>query len=260
MWKNCWEKIGDTMNEMKIGIQLYTIREPLQQDFKGVMRDLAELGCDGVEFAFYFGGLEPEELAAFMQEVGIVTCGMHVHAKDFDQPDNRTFDYARALGCRYVTISHGGPFRETLPAAIQVCAKAGREAASQGFTFTYHNHAAEFELIDGEYALDRLFQQTDPIQVQAELDVYWIAKGGEDPVKYINKYADRLPQIHMKDMDRETGVFTELGQGCIDLQAVVDAARKTVCQWLIYEQDVCQKPQFESAKISLEYLRKINQR
>ena len=50
---------------MKIGIQLYTIREPLKQDFKGVMRDLARLGCDGVEFAFYFGDMEPDELAAF---------------------------------------------------------------------------------------------------------------------------------------------------------------------------------------------------
>lgn len=245
------------MQDMKIGIQLYTIREPLKQDFKGVMRDLARLGCDGVEFAFYFGDMEPDELAAFLKETGISTCGMHVNAKEFDNPANQTFDYARALGCKYVTISHGGPFRDTLEDTIRICAKAGKEAAAQGLTFTYHNHAAEFEKINGEYALDILFQRTDPVQVQAELDVYWIVKGGECPVRYIKKYAQRLPQIHMKDMAKDEEIFTELGQGRIDLPAVVAAARGTVCQWLIYEQDVCQRPQFESAKISLEYLRRI---
>ena len=82
-------------------------------------------------------------------------------------------------------------------------------------------------------------------------------KGGECPVRYIRKYADRLPQIHMKDMDREDGSFTELGTGTVDLPGCVEAARDTICEWLIYEQDVCKRPQFESAKISLEYLKKL---
>ena len=61
----------------------------------------------------------------------------------------------------------------------------------------------------------------------------------------------------MKDMAKGEEIFTELGQGRIDLSAIVAAARDTTCQWLIYEQDVCQRPQFESAKISLEHLRRI---
>ncbi len=242
---------------MKIGIQLYTIREPLQQDFKGVLRELVKLGCDGAEFAFNFGGMEPEELAAFTREIGLKACGMHVLAKDFDDPANKTFDYAKALGCKYVTISRCGKFGEILDDVVEQCARVGKAAAARGLQFTYHNHAAEFEKIGGEAALDVLFNRTDARQVQAELDIYWVVKGGECPVRYIQKYANRLPQLHMKDMDREDGSFTELGNGMIDLAACVEAAKSTICEWLIYEQDVCKRPQFESAKISIEYLRKL---
>ncbi len=182
---------------------------------------------------------------------------MHVNAADFDDPNNKTFDYARALGCRYVTISRGGVFSEILDDVVTQCAAIGKAAAGRGLQFTYHNHAAEFEKIDGKAALDLIFERTDARQVQMELDVYWTAKGGESPVEYIKRYANRLPQLHLKDMDREDGSFTELGNGCIDLAACVEAARGTICEWLIYEQDVCKRPQFESAKSSIEYLNKL---
>ncbi len=245
------------MKDMKIGIQLYTIREPLQQDFKGVLKELVKLGCDGAEFAFNFGGMEPDELAAFTKEIGLKTCGMHVSANDFDDPNNKVFDYAKALGCKYVTISRGGKFSEIIDDVVAQCAAVGKAAAARGLQFTYHNHAAEFEKIGGEYAQDIIFNRTDAKQVQAELDVYWVTKGGECPVRYIKKYANRLPQVHMKDMDKEDGSFTELGNGKIDLAACVEAARDTICEWLIYEQDVCKRPQFESAAISIAHLKKL---
>ncbi len=245
------------MKNMKVGIQLYTIREPLAQDFKGVLRDLVKLGCDGVEFAFNYGNMEPDELAAYMKEIGLHTCGMHIGAQSFDDPNNKNYAYAKALGCKYLTFSFGGPFSKNLPEVVRLAKIAGEGAAKNGLTFTYHNHAAEFEKIDGVYAIDKIFEATDPKKVQSELDVYWVKKGGEDPVKYIRKYAKRLPQIHMKDMDPDDGGFTELGRGTVDLKACVDAAVGTACKWLIYEEDTCHFDQFESAKISLEYLRKI---
>ena len=64
------------MKEYLTGIQLYSIREALKQDFKGVCRELVKLGCDGVEPAFYFGDMEPEELAAFFKEIGMKVCGI----------------------------------------------------------------------------------------------------------------------------------------------------------------------------------------
>lgn len=242
---------------MKIGIQLYTVRESLKQDFKGVLKELARLGCDGVEFVSDFGGMEPDELAAFVNEIGLTACGMHVSPAYFSDPGNKAFDYANALGCRYITISRSGRFSEIIDDVVAQCSEIGRAAARRNLQFTYHNHAAEFEKIGDEYALDIIFNRTDARQVQAELDVYWVAKGGECPVRYIRKYAERLPQLHMKDMDREDGSFTELGNGGLDLAACVAAARDTICEWLIYEQDVCKRPQFESARISIEHLNKL---
>ncbi|MBQ6472112.1 MAG: TIM barrel protein, partial [Victivallales bacterium] len=161
---------------------------------------------------------------------------------------------------RYVTFSHGGDFTQIAPEVLGLCRQAGKTSAQHGFQFTYHNHAAEFAPYEGRPALDYLYENTNPSQVMAELDVYWIAKGGEDPVKYIERYASRLPQLHLKDMDRADGSFTELGQGCIDLAACIDAAKKSICQWVIYEQDVCKRDPFESAAMSLEHLNRLLKR
>lgn len=251
-------KKEEKMKKWKTAIQMYTLREALEQDFKGVCRELVKLGCDGAEFVAIFGGMAPDELAAFLKEIGLKACGLHLSCEDLTSNKiPRSFEYAKALDIHYLTFSYGGDFTKVTPEVTALCAKAGGTAARNGFQFTYHNHAAEFADFEGMHALDYIYSHTDPHQVMAELDVYWIAKGGEDPVKYIRKYASRLPQLHLKDMDREDGSFTELGNGCIDLEACVKAAEETNCQWLIYEQDICKRPVFESAAISLAYLNKI---
>lgn len=246
------------MKNLKTGIQMYTIREALKQDFKGVCRELVKLGCDGAEFVS-FGDMEPKELAAFLKEIGLNACGIHLSAKHFetDETDPSVFAYAKALETRYVTFSFGGDFTQVTPDVVRLCRNAGEAAGKNGLIFTYHNHAAEFAVYSGLHALDFIYANTDPARVMAELDVYWVAKGGEDPVKYIRTYAQRTPQIHLKDMDRSDGSFTELGQGCIDLESCVRAAREGICEWLIYEQDICRRSPFESAVMSLEYLNRI---
>jgi sugar phosphate isomerase/epimerase len=84
-----------------------------------------------------------------------------------------------------------------------------------------------------------------------------VTRGGEDPVNYIRRYAKRLPQLHLKDMDAADGSFTELGNGKIDLAACVCAAKDSICEWVIYEQDVCKRPAFESAVISINHIKKL---
>ncbi len=245
------------MKDFKVGIQLYTVREPLKEDFKGVLRELVKLGCDGAEFAFNFGGMAPDELAAFTREIKLNACGMHVSLAQLTDPASDVFAYAKALGCKYLTISHGGPFDEKLDEVVGICNQAGKAAADNNVQFTYHNHAKEFVKVGGECAMDLMFKRTDPKQVMFELDVYWVTKGEQDPLAYIKKFGSRLPQLHMKDMDPEDGSFTELGNGKIDLGACIAAADSTICEWLIYEQDVCKRPQFESAKISIAHLNKL---
>jgi len=128
---------------------------------------------------------------------------------------------------------------------------------AQGFTFTYHNHAQELALIDGEHALDLLYAATDPALVQAELDTFWIAKGGAEVVPYIRKHAGRAPEIHAKDMDAETGSFTEVGNGVLDWPAIFAAAREGGAEWVIVEQDACPGNSLDSARMSIENLKRM---
>ncbi|MGE4564336.1 MAG: sugar phosphate isomerase/epimerase family protein, partial [Victivallaceae bacterium] len=86
---------------------------------------------------------------------------------------------------------------------------------------------------------------------------YWVKKGGGDPVSYLSKYASRLPLIHLKDMDKSDGSFTEIGTGSIDLSGILEVARTSVADWVIYEQDICKRPPLESAKISMDNILKI---
>ena len=246
-----------TKDDFKIGIQMYTIREALWQDFRGVCRELAKLGCNGVELAFYFGGMEPEELAAFFRETGLRACGMHVYEKELHDPASKMWEYARALKVPYLSLSMRGDFSECGDACIQMCRKAGSDAVANGTVFSYHNHDGEFfPLLDGSIPYDRIMAQCDSALVKCEQDIYWIAKAKLNPVDYIRKYSQRLVQLHMKDMDAEGG-FTELGKGTIDLPRCLEAVAETPCRWLIYEQDVCKKDCFESAVESIGYLKTL---
>jgi sugar phosphate isomerase/epimerase len=239
-----------------VGIQLYTVREDSQKDFAGTLKALADMGYDGVEFAWNYGGMSPLELADFLQDVGLRACGLHAPKDQVAVGDSEAYAYARGVGCPYISTSLLNDVATDWPAAIALVQEAGRVAAQHGMQFSYHNHAQEFETIDGQYALDMLYAQTDPAQVMAELDTHWIAKGGEDPAAYVRKYAGRVPQLHLKDIG-PNGKFVEIGEGVLDLEGVLAAAREAGSKWIIYEQDRCDRPPLESARISITNLRKV---
>ena len=85
---------------------------------------------------------------------------------------------------------------------------------------------------------------------------YWLLLFTNFGELRIRKYADRLVQLHLKDMDAD-GAFEELGKGTMDLKGCIKAAETTPCNWLIYEQDVCKRPPFECAVASIAHLKKL---
>lgn len=99
----------------------------------------------------------------------------------------------------------------------------------------YHNHDHEFSRVDGEYAIDRLLEALP--RLGFEVDVGWVAVGGEDPVAYIDRYADRIEMVHLKDMAVDAREFREIGHGTVDLHGCAAAARDADAEWLIYEHD-----------------------
>lgn len=244
------------MKDIPVGIQLYTVRDLLKTDFKGTVKAIAEMGYKGVEFAGQYGDMGHAELAAFLKELGLKCCGMHVGLNDIADAKSDVYARAKALGCPFVTTSLAGQVEKDWRGTIKAVAAAAEVARQQGVIFTYHNHAQEFAKIDGEYALDLLYKETNPRFVQGELDTFWIKKGGPDPVPYIRQYKGRVPQVHLKDMDPADQSFTEVGNGLMDLPGIFAVAREVGTRWVIVEQDTCKRPSIESAGISIANLKK----
>ena len=241
------------MIEPKIGIQLYSVREALAEDFKGTLIKLSELGFRGVEFAFNYGGIAPAELAEFLKGKNLQAIGIYENLDNICNPGAEVYAQAAALGCKHLTFGFSlAQLEEDFGKCLDTCRKAFEVAASKGLTICYHAHAHEFKKFNGEYYLDILLREIPGMAFEA--DTCWIQLGGEDVVGYMKKYADRIPLLHVKDVTAD-GKITELGNGVIDFKAVADFAKANDIPWLSYEQDISDKPGLNSATISIKHLK-----
>jgi sugar phosphate isomerase/epimerase len=248
------------MRRMGIGLQLYTLRDETAADFAGTLRKVAELGYEGVEFAGY-GGLSADELKGLLQETGLQAIGAHVSLHDLRDNLQEQIDYLKAIGAKYIICPYVMPEErqtaEDWQQIIAICKGAAEEATKQGLVFCYHNHDFEFHAkLDGEFVFDAIYSAA-PKSIQVEMDVCWVQFAGQDPLAYIHKYTGRLPLLHMKDFrkgDNNEMITLELGQGEVQLPGVIAAASGAGVEWLIVEQDVCQKPAIESVANSLDWV------
>lgn len=269
------------MRKMGIGLQLFTLRDETAADFAGTLRQVAELGYEGVEFAGY-GGLSADELKALLQELELKAIGSHVSLQSLRENLEGEIDYLKTIGGQYLICPYiGEDDRTTADDWKRIFAffeEVGAEVKKQGLTFAYHNHSFEFELeIDGEFVFDAMYAQTSPDSVQVEMDVCWVKFAGQDPLTYIAKYAGRLPLLHLKDFSRDKDLIEafneklaqqfghnkfniqmatlELGQGEVPLTDVIASASDAGVQWLVVEQDVCQIPPLQSVANSMNWVK-----
>ena len=248
------------MPTIPVALQLYTVRDQLAIDFKGTVRKVAQMGYAGVELAGT-GGLDVSEMRDLLSETGLQPAGSHVGLDVFESDLDGTISYNLAIGNPYVGVpALSGELRN--PAGFHDAARRmnaiAKEVTAAGLTFYYHNHAFEFEVIDGVRGIDILYGETDPELVKLEIDVYWVAFAGEDPATLIRAHPGRFPLIHLKDMvgRGEDRTFAEIGEGTLDFGPIFAAGEEGGAAWYIVEQDTCQRPSLESARISIDNLRK----
>lgn len=243
---------------MKFGVQLYNFRKELGEDFRGALKEISKLGFAGVEFAVNYGEIAPDELAAYMKELGLECAGTMFRRDDLLDPASSVYEYALKLKSPAVTISAFCDFSREWEGVADVCRKIGDNAAARGTVFSYHNHWAEFADANGMSAMDRILAATDPKKVLMEPDVCWLTRGGVKPAEFLRRHGARIRQVHMKDSRKLDVVeqLTELGNGVVDLEGAFRAASEIGVQWLIYEQDVSADP-FRSAEASLQFLKKL---
>lgn len=240
---------------------MYTLREESEKDFAGTLKRVAELGYDGVEFAGY-GGLTVNEVKVLLDEFGLRATASHVPLEELENNLYQVIEEQKILESRYVVCPYLQPERRSIEdykALISFLDRAGELCRREGITLCYHNHDFELErLSNGRSILEAIFVKTSANNVKAELDVYWLAKAGENPVEWMNRYKNRTPLIHLKDMTTDDEqFFAELGTGCVDIEAVLKIGEESGVHWWIVEQDFSRRTPFESIEISINYLKSV---
>lgn len=225
---------------MKIALQLYTLREQANDDFVGMLNEVAEAGYDAVEFAGY-GGLSAPALRQVIDGLGLRAVSSHVGFRRFEEEQDAVIDECNALGCDY-TIVPGIPKELREPDSIPSLAERfnawGAASRAAGLRFGYHNHGWELAPLDGSTMLDLLAGQTDAALVDLQIDVYWALVAGADPVDLLRQYAGRIPTLHAKELaPGAEQKDTTVGDGVTPWAEVMAAARDGGTAWLIVEQE-----------------------
>jgi len=246
------------MNTTSVALQLYTVRDETAKDFVGTLRRVAILGYQGVEFVGY-GSLSAHEMKALLAETGIRAVSTHMRLEALELDISKEIVYCQEIGCTFLVLPWLAPQQRTLETFRQLAPRLnafGEQCQKAGITFCYHNHDFEFVQHDGEMFMDVLLAQTDPTLVKLECDVYWMAYVGVNPSSFLRQHAGRVPLVHLKDMTPER-TFTEVGDGTLDIASIIEVARASGTQEFIVENDAPVMPSLESARRSLENIRKF---
>ncbi len=258
------QKTG-TAAKKDIYIQLYSVRNDIGKDFTGTIQKLGNIGFTGIEAASYnsgkFYGLTPTEFKAAIENAGMKVLSSHTGgnlAKNIDETnwqevwkwwDQAIADH-KAAGMKYI-VKPSMPVPKTLADLKKYCDyynQIGEKCNKAGLKFGYHNHAFEFQKIDGQVMYDYMIQNTDPSKVFFQMDVYWVVEGKHDPVAYFNKYPGRFTILHIKDEK-------ELGEsGKINFDNIFQNIKNSGMKYIMVEVEKYNHPPLQSVEMSYNYL------
>ncbi|QJX48095.1 sugar phosphate isomerase/epimerase [Hymenobacter taeanensis] len=260
-----------------IGLQLYTVREAMQQDPAGTLARIAKLGYTSVEGATYTGsqkfyGMDPTSFTKLLKQHGLIMPSSHYRLgeeQDKGQPvlgtmlhgwDKAVDDAAQAgvkyMVCAYLSEAERGNLDHYKYVADQLN-KAGERSKKAGIQLCYHNHDFEFMAQNGQMPFDLLLNNTSKDLVKMELDLYWATKAGQDPVALFKKHPGRFPLWHVKDMDNTAKKnFTEVGNGVIDFKRIFAQANTAGMKYFFVEQDQTPGSPFDSIQKSIAHIKR----
>lgn len=247
----------------QVAIQLYTLRDHCKtaSDLAATLRKVREIGYPAIQVSG-IGPIPVEEIVSIANGEGLKIVATHEPAQQILDEPQKVVDRLQKLGVKYTAYPFPAGVNFTQSGAASALANrldtAGAVLAEAGQVLCYHNHHQEFYRIDGRTVLEILFAETDPANLQGELDTYWVHYGGADPVAWCKKLPNRLPLLHLKDYKVEVDGkvnFSEIGQGNLDFPAIIAAAEASGTEWFIVEQDTTPGDPFDSIRISFDYIK-----
>ena len=267
---------------LPVALQLYSVREEIQEDLPGTLKKVKEMGYTGVELAGLYT-YTAEEFKAELDKVGLIAVSAHVPLQKMREDMDTVIRDYKIIGCKYMVVPYlpaeDRNTDEAFVKAVEDIRVACQKATDAGFIMLYHNHDFEFEKIGDQYRLDYLYENIPASLLQTQLDLCWVKVGGENPAEYLRKYAKRAPLVHFKDfvgqksesMYELIGIKTEqkntdgafelrpVGYGCQDWYSNIKAVEESIAEWVIVEQDKpnMEKTPIESAEMSRNYLKTL---
>lgn len=261
------------MTKNKLAVQLFTLRDHLKTaaDFKSSMERIAQMGYPAVQLSAVgamngeHAELDAKGAKAILDENNIKCIATHRSWDQLSQDTEKEIEFHKTLGCDFTAI--GGipaPYKEEgadgyrrwIADAEPVIAKL----KAGGVRFGYHNHAFELERVDYQNGeprtlLDLIIDCGNP-DMLLELDLYWLAHGGANPQRIVEKCAGRMPVIHIKDkeMNGNEPIMAPIGEGNMDWANLIPACVESGVEWIAIEQDKCYRDAFDCLKSSYDYL------
>jgi sugar phosphate isomerase/epimerase len=223
----------------KMGLQLFTIRDAMAKDPVASLRTVAELGYEDLETYGYDGeqgtyyGYKASDFKQLLNDLQLTASSGHYgfspyldkSADELKRFTDQCIEGAHALDKRYITWPWLAPDQRTLDKFKLLAQKLnviGEQVSEAGLGFAYHNHDFEFTDHGGTTGYDIILQETDPSLVKLQMDLYWVAHSSKrSPKELVEDQQGRYVMWHIKDMDRVTRDYTELGNGSIDYPKIL---------------------------------------
>jgi sugar phosphate isomerase/epimerase len=255
-------------DKKNIGLQLYSLRDVIFKDPKGILKKVADFGYTEMEtFGYKDGmlfGMSNADFGAYTKSIGLKVTSGH-YGIDIVQGANweKAISDAKAIGQEYMIMPY--LMENDRPTKVdgykKLCAslnKAGELCNKQGIRFGYHNHAFEFDIVEEQIPYDIMLNELDPKLVMMEMDLYWMYNAKQDPFKYFEKYPGRFELWHVKDMNKEDrNKNADVGTGTIDFKALFAKAKQSGLKHFFIEQESYPESPIKSIEACAINIRKI---
>jgi sugar phosphate isomerase/epimerase len=250
-----------------LGVQLYTVRQDAAHSLPAILESIHKIGYTEVETYWDIYDHPAAELRRMITDHGLIAPSGHFN---YDGLESK-IDYAKALGVEYLICP-------MLPENMWFTLDGYKRAADQfnlwgerirnaGMQFGFHNHNYEFRRFGATTGFETMMERCDPSLVCIEMDCYWIAQAGGDPLQMFHQYGNRIKLLHLKDRkpgfpttqvkDAAAEHFTEVGAGTIHWSDIFAAAQRNGVKHFFVERDSGDLPGMESLRISFENLQKL---
>jgi sugar phosphate isomerase/epimerase len=250
-----------------IGLEMYTVRDLFAKDPARTLKQVAAMGYKEVECKPI---VEPAVLNPELRAVGLASpSGYYDVPKTLDDW-KKTVDMANLYGQQYAVVGNNPRLdAEAWKRQADFFNQCGSLSLAAGIQFCYHAHFREFAQLGDTTGYDIMLTRCDPKLLKMELDIFWVTYAGADPLHYLRLYPGRFPLLHFKDLykdvpvnpqespDRGPNPFAPVGQGKIDWSQIFAHVNEAGTKHIFVDQDRCNMPPLEAAKISFNYLKNL---